>query len=468
MAEVLERDGVRDGQPFILGPDGFYDLDLNRFLRELPSIGVRAENSIAAYAFDLTVFCRFLWNSRGGKRIWEVERVDALAFKQLRRSTPGFEVAASTWNRFVAVLDKLVFWALDEKLMQRAPFRYRELWVATEYGGKTVQSNGLRDPDEKPPVQFVCFEDFLLWRDVGLRGRLPDGRPDKSWRGRNAERNAAFADLLVHTGMRLGEACSVLVAELPELRADAGSPLNLSPAVTKRNKARTVWVDRRTLRKVLAYCDVEREALTVSRPFGPDRAGTLDLVQVVRAGSHGISARLDGQIRPLALSKIDTGLRERLYQVQADGGTEPLSLWLREDGRPMSRAGWQNVFARANERCARLGVKVCIHPHVLRHTFAVTMLGLLLRETIRHLGPHEVGISTEGQLKRLLLGSPLRKLQLLLGHKHIETTMIYLDYLDEAREIVLAALESWGDQAIALERTEVGQGEVARAGGAAA
>ncbi|MHB8342217.1 MAG: hypothetical protein ACYDB7_13775, partial [Mycobacteriales bacterium] len=40
-AVVFDRAGVRDGQPFMLGPDGSYDLELNRFLRELSSWGVR-------------------------------------------------------------------------------------------------------------------------------------------------------------------------------------------------------------------------------------------------------------------------------------------------------------------------------------------------------------------------------------------------------------------------------------------
>ena len=36
---VLQRCGVRGGQPFVLGADGSYDLNLNRFLRELDGWG---------------------------------------------------------------------------------------------------------------------------------------------------------------------------------------------------------------------------------------------------------------------------------------------------------------------------------------------------------------------------------------------------------------------------------------------
>lgn len=83
-ADVLDRFGVREGQPFLLCGDGSYDVDLNRFLRELPSRGVRAENSVAAYARDLTLFVRFLETSRHGKRIWACDGEDLWAHERVR------------------------------------------------------------------------------------------------------------------------------------------------------------------------------------------------------------------------------------------------------------------------------------------------------------------------------------------------------------------------------------------------
>ena len=68
---ALSRVGAADGLPFLLGADGFYDLQLNRFFRELDSWGVRAANSVLAYARDIMLFCRFLAQSRGGKSIWK-------------------------------------------------------------------------------------------------------------------------------------------------------------------------------------------------------------------------------------------------------------------------------------------------------------------------------------------------------------------------------------------------------------
>jgi hypothetical protein len=68
---LLERAGVEPGTPFVLGPDGSYDVALNRFFRELPFWGVRSANSQAAYARDLTLFSRFLHERRDGRTIGE-------------------------------------------------------------------------------------------------------------------------------------------------------------------------------------------------------------------------------------------------------------------------------------------------------------------------------------------------------------------------------------------------------------
>jgi site-specific recombinase XerC len=81
-----------------------------------------------------------------------------------------------------------------------------------------------------------------------------------------------------------------------------------------------------------------------------------------------------------------------------------------------------------------------------RHSFAVHMLGLLLRQTIRALGEREDRQLTRAEVRRLIIGNPMRKLQLLLGHSDESTVYIYLDALDEAQEIVLAALAEWDAQ----------------------
>lgn len=449
---ALNRAGAGDGMPFLLGPDGSYDLQLNRFFRELDGWGVRAANSVLAYARDIMLFCRFLAQSRGGKTIWGCDAADLRAYKRARLHTAGSaQVSVATWRRLVAALDKWAAWAVYEGLIGELPFRYVDRTVFTPQGIRQVRVNGESEPHPgPPPVRFVSFEDYLLWRDVGLRGRFPDGRPDPSWRGRHDERNALFADLLIYTGLRLGEASCLLVPELPGTRAAASGlgSIFLGSAVTKRSRARTVFAPPRLVRALDRYARIERgELITRIAAAGGYTAGG-QAVAVRRAGRTGVSLAGGGAV---PYGRLSPQTRGRLLLVTGDGEVAgPLALWVSAGGQPVAPATWQSVFARANARCERFGVGVSLSPHTLRHSFAVHMLGLLLRQTVAALGEDPARTHTSARVKRLLVGNPLRRLQLLLGHAQESTVYTYLDVLDEAQEIVASALARWDEQAGAL------------------
>jgi integrase len=312
--------------------------------------------------------------------------------------------------------------------------------------------------DDEEPLRIVQFVDYLLWRNVGLRGELPDGRPDPTWRGRHGERNALFADSLVYTGMRLGEGASLLTTELPSaVVSRVWGDVHLSPAVTKRHRARTVYANLRTLRSWHHYVAIERNAVVQRALACGYFAGVEDFVPVRRAGRHALTVA--GGNRAWSYSKIGVEARRKLFRVDAVGRPqEPLVLWLGEDGQPLKPSTWQSTFRRANERCASFGIDLVVTPHVLRHVFAVQMLGLMLRQTIRALGQREDRHFTRAELKRLLFGSPMRKLAKLLGHAQESTVYIYLDLLDEFQEIVLSALAEWDAQVASLEVVRVEAG----------
>lgn len=458
-AVVLARAGVRDGQPFALGADGGYDAALNRFFRELDSWGVRAANSVAAYARDVTVFCRFLHESRGAKTIWACDEADLRAYKQLRlRGPQHMRVSVATWRRFIAAIDKWAAWSLSEGLIQREPFSYREKSVWTPVGARRVHINTASEPQPGPaPIRFVSYPDYLIWRDVGLRGRLLDGRADPCFHGRHAARDSAFADMVVSTGMRLGEAASLLVPELPPAQAEGAGRLrgiHLAGAVTKRGRPRTVFAPARVLRALGRYVAIERSALVTAGTAGDGYRLTTQAILVRRAGTAAVMLP-DSSSR--SYSKLDPTLRSRLVLVDDDGQVNgPLALWLGEHGRPVSPASWQSVFRRANLRCAEAGLELKCSPHTLRHVFAVHMLGLLLRQSVAALGADPSRRLASTQLRALLVGNPLRKLQLLLGHANEATVYAYLDVLDEAQEIVAAALENWDSESGALDSAPTG------------
>ncbi|MFD1540186.1 tyrosine-type recombinase/integrase [Nonomuraea guangzhouensis] len=457
-ADVLRRANVDEDQPFILGPDGSYDLQLNRCLRELDGWGVRSENGRLAYSRDIMLFCRFLHESRGGKSIWECDGADLRAYKVVRLRTPGpHQVTVGTWNRSIAALDKWVQWAIYEGLLAGEPFRYVDKTVLTPQGLKQVRVNDQHedDPEDAPP-EFVSMEDYLLWRDVGLRGELPEGRPDPSWRGRHGERNAMFADTLVHTGMRLGEGASLLISEVPPLHgARLVGDVRLSAAVTKRGKRRTVYLPKRVLRALHHFVEIERDELVqrvLSQGGYPVLEGDL---LVARAGRHAL--RLLDTSKAWSYNAIGAADRQRLLRVDSDGvPAGPLWLWLGDEGQPLQPSTWQSAFRRANQRCAKFGIPTEIHPHTLRHVYAVHMLGLLLRQTLRELGRPENASLARAEIRRLLIGNPMRRLQLLLGHSQESTVYTYLDVLDDAQDIVLAALAEWDAQIAALEAVKPG------------
>ncbi|MFI5825084.1 site-specific integrase [Streptomyces rishiriensis] len=365
---VLQRAEVRERQRFILGPDGSYDVHLNQFLRDLPSWGVRSKNGQDAYCSDLTVVCRFLHEALGGKTIWQMDQADLRAFKSARPfgQDPDDRIAYSTWQRFLAALEKWVRWALDAELLAAEPFRYVDKVVMTPNGPKQVRVNEESEPGKsKVPISFLPYQDFLLWRDVRLRGLLPNGDRDPTWRGRNGERNGLFADLLVCTGMRLVEASCLLLPEIP-LLAPARGDFHLSKAVTKRNKPRTVYARLRVLRDVHHYVTIERDELVQRMRLTGAYDAKADSWHVPRSNRHALV--VEGQRRAWTYSDIDYEDRLRLVSVDAGGrAVGPLWLWLGEDGSPLKSSTWQSAFRRANERCERFDLDFDVHPHTFRH-----------------------------------------------------------------------------------------------------
>jgi hypothetical protein len=107
----LDAEDVPDGLPFLVSPALEYDIDLNRyFLR--PAMIAAAQHTRLAVAGDLCRFLRFLHESRGGKSWRDAQEDGHAAFLYWRRFDPaGPRVAASTWNRELALVNGFFAWA---------------------------------------------------------------------------------------------------------------------------------------------------------------------------------------------------------------------------------------------------------------------------------------------------------------------------------------------------------------------
>lgn len=436
-----ENIGLVDGMPFILGDDGSYDHDLNRFFRACPTLGVRSPNSLRAYGLDILIWMRFLAERCGNKSLWAADRHDVAAFHAARRlALPPARISAASWNRSVAALDKLYRWAVEEGLIVKSPFTYRQSWRRTNSGAvMTVAANAATERGARTrDVRFLSLDRYLLFREIGLRGRLPDGSEDPTWQGRNSERNALFAELLVTTGLRLQEAASLLWIEFPKLEPAGvvrSRSFRLAPAIAKGSKGRVIRLPERVLKRLHEYVALDR-ANVLTRRSQPD-SGSIE--HPIRVISHD-RGRLLLEKDTVRASVDVLAPRERGRLVWAET-TEPLSLWLTEGARPMPPAAWEAVFRRASARCRRFGIDLDVTPHMLRHTFASHMLSLLVREQIGWVLDERR--SPIGAGYRRLIGDPLLKLQRLLGHSRIESTHIYLDCMEESQEMIDAAVEAW-------------------------
>ncbi|MGW9642431.1 tyrosine-type recombinase/integrase [Streptomyces albidoflavus] len=442
LVEVLDREPVREGMPFILDADGSYDVDLNRFFRALPTLGCRSSNSWEGYARDLAVWGRFLREFRA-RSMWSATREDFDAFYAARRlSQAPFRVSAQTWNRSAAALDKFYRWAVDERLVRSAPFGYREVAVPGQSSGRLV-AEAKEKAAGRGTVKFLSLERYTVFRDVGLRGLRVDGSEDQGCRVRCGARNTAFAELLVTTGVRLEEGGSVLLPELARLRPtplERSAPFELAALITKGDKGRSVRMPVRVLRRLLEYVEVER-AVTLARAAGRGGWPGGRWIEVKEAGPLGGWVRAaSGQWLSVRWADLSPDERMRLVEVDESGARlGPLALWLSERGTPMALNSWEYTFARACERTAAAGMPVECSPHTCRHTFAVHMLTQLVRGQIAAMRSGEADLRM-GAYQRVM-GDPLRILQRLLGHSYISSTYVYLDSLAEAQELIDDAID---------------------------
>src|SRR5215470_10527570 len=332
---AAEKAGLSEGLPFILDDDGRYDLELNRFFRACPTMGVRSPNSLRAYSRDLVVWMRFLRERRDGRSVWQADRDDVAAYHAARRrSAPTHRISAASWNRAVAALEKFYAWALEEELITASPFGSGMGWWQIHRGRLVpVKTMRAREPGaRRSDLRFVSLDHFLLFRDVGLRGRDPDGCEDSLWRRRHGERNALFAELLVTTGLRLEEAASLLVTEMPapdRMHAKQRSlSFRLPAAIAKGGRAREIRLPVRLLRRLADYIAIER-----ANALGKRRVVLRQPIIGVDAtrATIGIVGK-DGDAHTVRLDLLGPTERKRLITPAG----EPMALWLNEAGRPMT------------------------------------------------------------------------------------------------------------------------------------
>jgi site-specific recombinase XerD len=439
------RAGIPIGTPYLLGPDFNYDVELNQFFYSVDMLVSRMATRVG-YARDLKSFLDFLHIGRNGTTWRDASEGDHRAYLVWRREdSSGPRVAPSTWDREVAAVSRFYGWQMTRghipatPIPQRVRRRSRQFGARGSDAGTTAASYSHGARREK--IQWLPARSFRQWRDVGLRGYADDGLPNPAFRGRWSDRNAAFANLLVRTGMRLTEQASLSVFEIPDVQARSGYHRFWLPApVAKGGSARWVYIPTSILRDLHAYADTDRRAVIMraQRHDRYERAANDYLILDDRKYVSTIST--GGRVR---LSQLTPEERRRLL-VHGRDGLEPSALWLSEDGMPISVSTWKDLFRQANERCAGYGLPQKAHAHMLRHTFAVLTLEQMQRGHIAALA--EMNEAQRGHYTRIF-GDPLDWVRRRLGHRSVTTTQVYLHALEELEMETRMALtaDAWED-----------------------
>lgn len=429
--------GVARGTPILLSGNGELDEWLVLYFNSCPEFTSLDLSSRKTYAREIAMWCGFLGKQVDPLTWLEATEDDFIDYK-IRRTDHhqfGDTVAGSTWNKAVFALRDLYDWAVSRK-------------VPIGPNGPSIESNpvpggrgALRVPGARVNAALVRKErdrwivpgTYRLWRDVGLRGRTVErvgpaqwraGGDDPSCRVRNSLRNTAFSDFVYSTGLRVQEAGSLLLAELP---SDGVIEAKLPAAIAKYSKAR-MWYTAPTLtRTVRSYVTIGRAA-AVRRAIREGRYDAIeDIVWVTevrraRKGTFEI-VRDDGEV--ISLNTMKPAMRRRLFWVR-DGRPEPMALWLNEGGTPMHHESWIGVFEGANNRLwagieatgAAVADELTVTPHSLRFSFALALaVRLHQRLDEKHGWDEDVAYGDGSRYDEVF-----RTVKDVLGHKSVETT----------------------------------------------
>jgi integrase len=428
--DVLRRAGQRlsQGQPILVAPDGQVDIRVNLWF-ESDQMRDNRPLTWEKYARALQLWLSFL--SACGTEWDKVDRSAQHAFKAWRMTDPRNprRVSPGTYKGNVIAIYQFHAWAAGEYGIPN-PITMREARRRRPDGAVALEPetapSGTRDRD----VKWFDPDGYRRYRDVGLLGLDVDGQDDRAFRGRNAERDGAFADLLFGTGLRLQEGGSLLTADLPP--DDPGRSYyvcRVAGATAKGGYGRKFWMPRRSLLAALSYTEGERAAAVrrarragrYDRLFG---GGAQVITRVLRARRLRVQAA-DAPTGETSLDVLTPAVRRTLL-LQGPDGLEPAALWLNEDGMPRDPHGWHHTFAAANARLERKGFTgFSGAPHMLRHSFALRWysVGRLLYEA-------KFGHLTSEELRdfRAQFGNAWDLVQMLLGHQNPQTTReIYLE-----------------------------------------
>lgn len=428
---------VVKGTPILLSSNGELDEWLVLYCTSCPDFISLDVSSRRAYALEIAMWCGFLGKLPEPLTWLEATEEDFIDYKIRRTDNFRFEdtVASSTWNKAVFALRGLYDWAIRRQIpiTGHGP--------AVEVNPVPCGRGALRVPGARPDAAFVRQQrdrwvvpgTYRLWRDVGLQGRAVERAGAGHWRAvgwndscrvRNSMRNSAFTDFLYSTGLRVQEAGSLLLAELP---IESALEAKLPAAIAKYRKSRVWYSAPAVTQTILSYVKITRAA-AVRRAIREGRYDSVDdiiWITEVRRTRRGALEAIRDDGTTMSLNTMEPEMRRRLFWVR-DGRPEPMALWLSESGTPFHPESWIGVFEDANDRlfaeieCAggTASDQLTVTPHSLRFSFALA-LAVRLHQRLDRIHGWDANVPYGDGTR---YDEVFRTIKDILGHKSVDTT----------------------------------------------
>lgn len=441
---VLEAEGATsssEGTYFLISPDLRVDPYLSRVL-QMSKFRLLSPATQDSYIKDIRAFFDFLLLKRKSWRQAQLSDVDDWEYWRTESPENPKHIGPSKWMREYSAILKIYSLA-------------GRIGASSLAGELRLSRQGVDElPSRSPQRAAKWLPPAVLrqWRDVGLRGLGWEGDEDAGARHRMSDRNSAFADLLLGTGLRSAEAHALSVLEIPEESVTGGQVAVLLCAGLAKGRVneRLFYLDHPTLSAVRTYMSLSRTE-AIRRAHARKTYEKIPGKLIVTAASESRDPMLKyagahGFLGKKRLSKFSPLERQNLF----DGtGSDlvPIALWLSQDGTPMSLRAWQGVFKTANERCQSKAPSkqqaIYCHPHMLRHTFAMVKL-LQFRMVLDRRYGLSVSDRRDNEMK---YGPAYDAVRDLLGHASSVTT----------RKVYLAPLRDLEVQMLLREVGQIGE-----------
>ncbi len=376
---LLKTNMIPNGRPFFLDDNGLPEQILDGFCKYLLCPQRASIQTWKTYANQVSIFIRFM--TAQGKSWQQATKCDLDLYYTIRTSGEYQNQPALKDRSWNVAKSAIVH--LYEYALDKGLIDstpFKYRRSKTMFGGKHVETADLSAKYTPEPVNFISITNYQrIWRPLIANGE-------------NSQRNLALIDTLIVSGLRISEALNLDVHQLPDPddQCYAGLKSVTLKVVGKGKKSRDVRIPKRIVRAIRFYCDEERAEI------------------LTRAKSNHTRKK-----SPKQSSKI----------------------FLARTGRPLSSRTVESFFAAISSRA---GIRLT--PHGCRHSFAIYQLDAMIKRMAQNLRELRENGS---DAYRQILNDPLRELQKLLGHSHISTTYIYLDFLEDSEALVDESLGDW-------------------------